>query len=146
METRDRVRSRFERFVLKDQDSCWEWIGYISPHGYGMFGVHRGGKWQKIGAHRISYELYVGPIPDGLQIDHLCRNRKCVNPKHIEAVTKRENLVRGLTVAARAKNTHCIRGHAFDGLNTRIRTNGTRSCRACVKVRHGPFTPPKETT
>ena len=87
-------------------------------------------------AHRMIYELLVGPIPDGLEIDHLCRNRGCVNPGHMEPVTHRENLMRGDTVAAaNPAKTHCIRGHPYDDENT-YRYGSHRYCRACNKASH----------
>lgn len=106
---------------------CWLWVGATRGTGYGAFGIGR----RQFQAHRVAYELLVGPIPQGLQIDHLCRVRRCVNPAHLEPVTQRENLLRGNTiVAAQAAQTHCKRGHLFDEANTRVR-NGQRLCRAC---------------
>ncbi len=108
---------------------CWEWQGKIKPNGYGMF-------WNDTGhlvyVHRFSYEYYIGSIPEGLQIDHLCRVRHCANPKHLEAVTARENQLRGMTLAAtNAAKTHCIHGHPFDKKNTYRTKKGGRSCRRC---------------
>ncbi len=86
-------------------------------------------------AHRAAYELYVGPIPEGLTIDHLCRNTLCVNPAHLEAVTMRENILRGTGPSAQAaRKTHCLRGHPFDDGNTLFRATGKRVCRACQRV------------
>lgn len=109
---------------------CWEWNGPRTEGGYGTaYGTT---------AHRWVYRCLIGPIPPGLQLDHVkargCRSRACVNPDHLEPVTCRENLMRGDTVtAARAAQTHCVRGHALDEANTRIRPNGTRACRACSR-------------
>lgn len=122
-----------ERFWAKVQktDGCWNWIGAMSIDGYGR--MLRGGK--NVNAHRIAYELLVGPIPSGLTLDHLCRNRKCVNPSHLEPVTRGENVLRGESPSAiHARKTHCAYGHAFDADNTIrrvIRGRSARICRAC---------------
>lgn len=112
-----------------DLEACWEWMAFRQPDGYGQLG--RGGKRGGfVLAHRFAYELLVGPIPEGLQIDHLCRNRSCVNPAHLEPVTLVENLRRG----ERAQQTHCKRGHPFDDANTYRSPNGHRHCRACRRL------------
>ena len=108
-------------------ETCWLWTGTINDQGYGISRRH-------FRAHRIAYELLVGPIPDGLQLDHLCRVRNCVNPDHLEPVTARTNTRRGVGFAAqRAAQTHCKREHEFTEENTYIRRNGTRLCRTCAK-------------
>lgn len=92
-------------------DECWLWTGSSKSDGYGNIG---GGHGKNISAHRASYELARGPIPAGLEIDHLCRNRLCVNPAHLEAVTKRVNGLRGFSPAAQNKRkTHCPKGHEY---------------------------------
>ena len=116
--------------------TCWIWTG-ATAMGYGR--INAGGRHGKsLQAHRVAYEFMVGPIPAGLQLDHLCRNKRCVNPLHLEAVTQRENLLRGDTIPGRnAAKTHCIRGHEFTPDNTilRGRVEGGRDCRTCKRER-----------
>ena len=120
-----------EKFVKGGDSSCWNWNGAKDWGGYGQF---RGRK-RMTTAHRWSYQTYVGPIPDGLVIDHLCRNPSCVNPKHLEAVTHRENTLRGVGPAAKnARKTHCKHGHEFNKENIYIQS-GHRSCRECGRRR-----------
>lgn len=103
--------------------SCWSWTGAGAP-SYGAFRYE--GRQQP--AHRVAYMMLVGPIPDGLQIDHLCRNPNCVNPGHLEPVTPKQNVQRGL---GGVLTTHCPQGHAYDQRNTYLTPSGTRQCRAC---------------
>lgn len=111
--------------------SCWEWTAARNRNGYGQFGVERR-LWR---AHRLAYELFVGPIPDGMELDHLCRNRSCVNPDHLEPVTHRVNTMRGETImAANAAKTACLRGHPFNEENTYVRSDGARLCRQCRRA------------
>jgi len=110
-------------------DGCWEWQGYVAPTGYGEFSVNH---ITPILAHRFSFELLNGPIPPGMCIDHLCRNRKCVNPAHMEVVTTKENVLRGIGRSAEnARKTHCLRGHPLFGENLLITNRGQRYCRIC---------------
>jgi hypothetical protein len=112
--------------------ACWEWNG--SRHGKGYGHVSVAGRIRK--AHRVVYELLVGPIPDGLQLDHLCRNRCCVNPDHLEPVTARTNIRRGEANAAiNARKTHCDYGHPFAGENLRLDARGNRQCWICERSR-----------
>jgi hypothetical protein len=87
-------------------------------------------------AHRFAYELFVDEIPDGLTLDHLCRNPRCVNPGHLEPVTQRENTLRGISpVAVNAAKTHCKHGHLLDEANTYMTNAGSRQCRTCNRLR-----------
>ena len=108
--------------------NCWRWTGYIAETGYGKLYFR---SRRPILAHRFSYELAFGPIPQGLHLDHLCRNRWCVNPDHLEAVTPAVNIRRG----AKAGKMICLRGHLLTGDNIRIRSNGSRICRKCDVIR-----------
>ena len=107
---------------------CWEWQAARTHDGYGVFTAP---VRKKVRAHRFAYEILVGPIPAGLEIDHLCRVRHCVNPAHLEAVTRQEHWRRGESFAAQnARKTHCKHGHEFTPENTYHYRTG-RECRAC---------------
>lgn len=126
-----RLPPRFWVKVRILENGCWEWRAGRGKDSYGQFhwqGQHRP-------AHRVAYELLVGPFPSGLESDHLCRNRACVKPAHIEPVTHRENILRGNAISARnAVKTHCLNGHAFNGENTYVYPDGKRACRVCYKA------------
>lgn len=108
--------------------NCWLWIGRLNSYGYAEIKVD-GSPYRM--AHRVAYEAWVAPIPEGLQLDHLCRVRHCVNPAHLEPVTNRENTMRGENfTAVNAAKTHCKRGHEFDEANTYLWRN-SRICKQC---------------
>ena len=121
----------FERFYKKVQmepnSGCWLWDGHYNRKGYGCFQVGK----QNRSAHRVSYELHIGSIPEGLQLDHLCRVRCCVNPDHLEPVTNRENCLRGNVGKYQLDKKHCPQGHPYSGDNLIVRPDGRRRCRAC---------------
>lgn len=113
---------------------CVLWTGYIDSKGYGA--VWDSERRKMVRAHRVAWEAVNGPIPSGLVIDHLCRNRACVNVAHLEVVTFKENVLRGVGPSANAaRQTHCIHGHPFDAANTLRGKSGRRHCRACNRER-----------
>lgn len=113
-----------------ERQSCWDCLNTKAGNGY--FQVQLDNK--VVRAHRMSYEMFVGDIPEGLVIDHLCRNPACVNPDHLEVVTNKENILRGVGLTAQnSKKTHCLRGHPYDAANTRVGKKG-RDCRACHRL------------
>ncbi len=122
------ILKRFMASVSIRENGCWVWIGQVGNWGYGKFFAK--GKHET--AHRMSYKLFRGKIPNGKQIDHLCRNKLCVNPSHLEAVSIRENVLRGIGLAAQnAQKTHCNNGHELSGSNLYICPRGKRECRRC---------------
>lgn len=132
------LRARLESKIREDESGCWIWTGYVGPHGYGMIHVSwNAGTSMPAVAHRVSYELNVGPIPEGLVLDHLCKVRACVNPAHLEPVSQGTNFLRSDHPSARAVRTgHCKRGHELINANLNVRPDGKRDCRACVRERN----------
>lgn len=127
-----------DRFFAKvnKTEKCWLWTGCIRRGGYGWFRAEGRSKL----AHRVSYEIHKGPIPDGLSLDHLCRVTSCVNPDHLEPVTRGENVLRGEGLSAQnARKTHCPKGHPYNAVNTEIQRDRKgrrgRRCRVCHRAR-----------
>lgn len=126
--TTQRFRSKYRI----GKSGCWLWTSPLPPSGYARYTIG----YKAYQAHRLSYETYIGPIPDGLQLDHLCRVRHCVNPTHVEPVTNWENLKRGVGPSAiNARKTRCNRGHPYTEDNTHINPAGARRCRKCHRDR-----------
>lgn len=126
------MRRTFWSYVdRRGEDECWPWTGSRSGKGYGRWHVGGG----SVAAHRIAWASVHGSVPDGLVLDHLCRNTSCCNPRHLEPVTNRENIIRGVgPTAVNAKKTHCHVGHPLDGVHLMAQRMG-RECRTCRLAR-----------
>src|SRR5271155_3699797 len=128
-------QERFDSFISPEPTSgCWLWTGHTNQGGYGIFSAHR----VKSVAHRFNFERYRGRIPKGLDLDHLCRVRCCVNPWHLEPVTLSENVKRGEAGKYQTKRTHCPQGHEYTPDNTYCPPGARtprRCCRQCAKLR-----------
>lgn len=131
----EELESRFWDKVTKT-DSCWNWTA-AKTYGYGVMSFRGNGRQRTVRAHRVAYELLVGSIPAELVVDHLCRNRGCVNPEHMELVTIGENVLRGIgPTATNARASQCSNGHEYTESNTYHRSDGGRNCRACDAALH----------
>jgi hypothetical protein len=128
MSARPAWQDRLWSKAASDANGCWIWhAGSITPRGYAMFG---GPGARSMGAHRWAYVAANGPIPEGLEVDHLCNVPLCINPSHLEAVTPAENMRR-----RSERQTHCKRGHEFTEENTRRNAKG-RACKTCIRLLH----------
>lgn len=134
------VMDRLSSFICPEPNTgCWLWTGGTNSTGYGSITVRN----KKYSAHKLAYETIVGKVPDGMDLDHLCRVRSCVNPAHLEPVSRSVNCLRGLTGEAagsiKRAVSQCPKGHPYDAENTRISTYGNRKpfrvCRACARDR-----------
>lgn len=123
------VLSRALPVCVTDGEECWLWPGTVDVQGYGR--VNLEGRYRLV--HKTVWEYYFGPVPQGLELDHLCRQRHYGNPGHLEAVTRKENILRGAGLTAvQSRQTHCLRGHEFTPENTYRRASvNRRECRAC---------------
>jgi len=123
-----------QRTSVNEETGCWEWDGTVTPAGYGAISI----RGVAFSAHRASYTHHVGPIPAGLVLDHLCRNARCVNPAHLEAVTDQENTLRGMSPGAKAlRRDECLHGHPYAEYARNVQ--GRRACRACAAIRLRKF-------
>ena len=121
---------RFNALISRsDSDGCWIWTGTARPDGYGQYTIAVNGKKTIYKSHRLCYELSIGPIPDGAHLHHVCMNRACVNPLHLEPMqpSAHEKL-------HHVRQTHCLRGHEFTDDNVYVRSNGGRTCKICSDV------------
>ena len=145
----DWTEAVMQRVDQRADNECWPWLGVVRDAGYGTFSRRVDGRVTSAPAHRLVYELLVGPIPPGLQLDHTCHDaeicggpcehRRCCNPAHLEAVSPAENARRSAPAIRRSSpnraKTHCPQGHAYEGDNL-IETNGHRYCRTCRDLRN----------
>ncbi len=125
------MNSDVERFWSKiiKTGNCWDWLAYKDFNGYGRFGFN--GK--VVRSHQFSYILHKGEIPDGMVIDHLCRNKACCNPEHLEVVSQAENMQRGKIRSFHRNKTQCPKGHEYNKENTYYGKNNVRWCKSCLR-------------
>lgn len=124
-----------ERLRIVTDSGCWEWQGRIDKGGYGRKKIRKDGI-NYYNVHQVSFVVYNGDIPFGNEIDHKCRNRKCFNPDHLQAITKKENILLGIgPTAVNARKTHCNRGHPLSGDNLYVFKDGRRDCKLCQRIR-----------
>ena len=125
---------RFRKYIEVAEGGCWNWTGHRDRKGYGSFSLP-GGARHSVYAHRFSYEYFVGAIPEDMEVGHRCGNRGCVNPRHLEAMTHRQNLFDSMTSARRnAEKTHCVHGHEYAERNTIRTREGFRACKKCKRL------------
>lgn len=133
----EKLPSRFwSKILLNEKTGCWEWTATCSESGYARF------RWngKSVKAHRVSYEILVGSIPTDMVLDHLCRVRHCVNPKHLEVVTRRENTLRGNSRSAIGIRTNkCINNHEYTKENTYNNPGGFRECKTCKRINNKKY-------
>jgi hypothetical protein len=133
--TIDDLPERLKKKVqYDDATQCWNWTGLLNKDGYGQSGYSLGNsKWKSCTAYKLAYRLLVGEVPQGLQLDHTCRNRLCINPDHLEPVTGKVNTNRGRR--SNAEKTHCKHGHEYTDANTGYHDGNRRYCLECAKQR-----------
>lgn len=133
----DPVERVLRRITIDEATGCWLFDG-SGPSGYGQVEAQRTetGQRRTVLAHVLLWVIEHGPVPDGMELDHLCRRRRCCNPDHLEPVTSRVNTRRGVGLSAqRAAMTHCVRGHEFNDVNSYTNAKGQRVCRVCRNLR-----------
>ena len=127
------LADRFHEKYIIQADGCWRWTAAVNGDGYGRIGY--GGRGCSMMAHRASWQVHGKEVPDDMELDHLCKNRWCVNPDHLEAVPHKVNVLRGASIATRySARTHCDAGHPFAGENLILRSDGGRGCRICTRL------------
>lgn len=134
--SQEQYREKFDAgYSIVPITGCWMWMGHLTPEEYPVLGSSFGTTFL---AHRHAYERFVGPLQPGLVLDHLCRNRWCVNPAHLEQVTNGTNVLRGESLSARAaRRQTCVHGHPYNTENTVRRSRGNRECRTCRRIAQG---------